>query len=114
MNADAETPSPDERITTYVYDSNDRLIMTTERGTFVKVTTFDDAAVPPAARFRFEHDSQKRVFVLTAPDGKTEHFRDNPTRHLVVEPDPETGAMRPVIKCGEPTYIYLCREEREV
>jgi hypothetical protein len=43
-----------------------------------------------------EHDTQKQLFVLTHPDGKTEHFRDNPARHLVIEPDPETGEMRPV------------------
>ena len=63
--------------------------------------------------FTFEHDKQKRLFVLTGPDGKTEHFRDNPTRHLMVEPDPETGEMRPVIEHGQPAYVYLCREERE-
>ena len=39
---------------------------------------------------------------------------DNPTRFLCVEPDPETGAMRPVTKRGRPVYLYLCREEREV
>jgi hypothetical protein len=51
---------------------------------------------------------------LTAPDGKTEHFRDNPARYLVVVPDPKTGEMRPVINRGEPTHIYLCREDRGV
>jgi hypothetical protein len=95
-------------------NSNDRLIMTTERGTFVKITTYDDPAESRAERFKFEHDTQTRLFVLTAPDGKTQHFRDNPARHLVVEPDPKTGEMRPVVKCGEPSFIYLCREDREV
>jgi len=69
---------------------------------------------PQASPVAFEHDKQKRLFILTWPDGKTEHFRDNPARHLMVEPDPETGEMRPVIKRGQPSYIYLCREEREL
>jgi hypothetical protein len=63
--------------------------------------------------FTFDHDDQKGVFVLTMPDGTTERFRDNPTRHLTVEPDPETGEMRPVTKHGRPCYVYLCREQRE-
>jgi hypothetical protein len=37
-----------------------------------------------------------------------------PIRHLVVEPDPETGELKPVVERGSPTYLYLCREEREV
>jgi hypothetical protein len=88
--------------------------MTSERITSVRITTFNDPAQPQAEQFQFEHDTQKRLFVLTGPDGKTEHFRDNPTRYLAVEPDPETGAMRPVITGNKATYIYLCREEREV
>ena len=46
-------------------------------------------------------------------DGTTERFRDNPARHLVVEPDLETGELRPAVKYGRPVYIYLCREQRE-
>jgi hypothetical protein len=114
MNADAQMPAPDDNRITYTYDSDNRLIMTSERGTFVRITTYDGPAESRAEQFQFERDTQKRLFVLTGPDGKTERFRDNPTRYLVVEPDPETGAMRPVIKHGEPCYIYLCREEREV
>ena len=47
-------------------------------------------------------------------DGTVEVWRDNPARFLCVEPDPETGAMRPVVQLGRPVYLYLCREEREV
>src|SRR5262249_52790175 len=61
-----------------------------------------------------EHVREKGVFRLTAPDGKTEVFRDDATRYLVVEPDPETGEMTPVIRGGQPKFLYLCREEREV
>jgi len=69
---------------------------------------------PRAQTFTFEHDKEKHAFRLTDADGKAEYFRDNPARYLVVEPDPETGDMRPARKHGKPTYLYLCREEREV
>jgi hypothetical protein len=77
-------------------------------------TWYEYSAEPQNASFTFEHDTQKRLFVLTWPDGKTERFRDNPVRHLMVEPDPQTGEMRPVIRRGQPTYLYLSREEREL
>jgi hypothetical protein len=32
----------------------------------------------------------------------------------MVEPDPVTGELRPVVKHGEPVYVYLCREEWEI
>ena len=59
------------------------------------------------------HDKPNGLFILSWTNGKVERFRDNPARQLLVELDPETGAMRPVIKNGQPAYIYLCREERE-
>jgi hypothetical protein len=79
-----------------------------------RLTTHTYSFEPPPPSFRFEHDKQKRLFILTWPDGKTERFRDNPARHLMVEPDPDNGEMRPVIKGGQPVYVNLCREEREL
>ena len=61
---------------------------------------------------RFEHDPAGQVFRLIMADGEVGTFRDNPTRYLCVEPDPETGAMRPVIEHGRPVCLYLCREDR--
>jgi hypothetical protein len=52
--------------------------------------------------------------VLIGPDGKRERLRDNPARHLVVEPDPKTGELRPVLKDDKPAFLHLCREEREL
>jgi hypothetical protein len=63
--------------------------------------------------FSFAHDRTKGVFIITKRDGSTELFRDNPVRYLVVEPDPQTGELRPTAKCGLPVYLYLCREQRE-
>jgi hypothetical protein len=51
---------------------------------------------PDTPAFVFEHDKRNRLVILTWPDGRTERFRDNPVRHLLVEPDPQTGEMRPV------------------
>jgi hypothetical protein len=64
--------------------------------------------------FSFHHNKQKGVFVVTGADGKVQHFRDNPTRYLLVEPDPETGEVKPLTDNGKPVCVYLCREEREV
>ena len=77
-------------------------------------TWYEYTIEPRPPSFTFEHDKQKRLFVLKWPDGKTERFRDNPARQLVVEPDPETGEMRPVVRRAQPVYLYLCREEREL
>ncbi len=94
-------------VTSLVYD---------ERGNVADVVRQDGRApattAAPARRFHWEHLPEKRLFALTA-DGKTEYWRDNPTRYLVVEPDPATGEIKPVLKWGRPVYLRLCREERE-
>jgi hypothetical protein len=64
--------------------------------------------------YHFEQDPEKGILRIRWPDGKVEVFRDKPVRHLVVEPDAETGEMAPVVKHGRPMYLYPCREEREV
>ncbi len=54
--------------------------------------------LPASSTVKCTHDQEKRVFLVTAPDGYIEVFRDNPVRYLAVAPDPETGAMKPVMK----------------
>jgi hypothetical protein len=76
------------------------------------VTAVYDSLAKPQP-FTFEHNREKRVFTLTGADGKTQHFRDNPTKYLMVETDGENSATRPVTQQGRPVIIYLCREERE-
>jgi hypothetical protein len=79
------------------------------------ITTYTySASVPSPPTYHFEHDRENGIFRIRWPDGRVEAFRDKPVRHLVVEPDPETGDVTPVAKYGRPTYLYLCREEREV
>jgi hypothetical protein len=77
--------------------------------------TIDFSIAPEKApAFAFEHDREKAVYRLKWPDGEVEVFRDRPTRYLVLEPDRESGELRPAIKRGQPMYLYLSREEREV
>jgi hypothetical protein len=79
-----------------------------------RVTTYTYEVSPSPPSFDFVHDRERRVFRLTGPEETTEFFRADPVRYLVVEPDPTSGEMKPVLKYGRPAYLYLCREEREV
>jgi len=100
---------------TYTYNEDGRLIAITDAAGRRELPADPAGPIPPPPpSFTMAHDLEKRVFLLTGPDGTTEVFRNNPTRYLSVAPDPQTGEMRPVMKHGRPTYLWLCREEREV
>jgi hypothetical protein len=89
-----------QSVTTFSYDAaGDALTVVREGGTWY---TFTHAA----PRFDWEHLADKRLFALTAKD-KTEYWRDNPTRYLVVEPDPETGMMKPATRIAGP-FTFGC------
>jgi len=109
-------PSPEHRTITYTYDRDERLIRIDQGdGPTIDLPPIPaDQFEPWAPAYRFEHDKAKGIFRLTGPDGSVECFRHNPTRYLVVELDAQTSEMTPVLKRGRPTYLYLCREEREV
>jgi hypothetical protein len=81
----------------------------TEDGVPTTTYTYHLEETEPA--FRVEHDKSKGLFVLTHSDGQVETFRDKPVKHLLVEPYPATGEMRPVVKHGAPSVIYLCRAD---
>ena len=97
-----QTGRPGKRMLWYTCD---------DQGGGVTTYTYETGEEP--WQFTFTHDVVKGVYVLAKPDGTTERFRDNPARHLVLESDPVTGELRPAVKRGQPTYIYLCREQRE-
>ena len=108
----ADSPSPSQQRVEYT-EPDGRLVDVHQR-TIAGVKVIDYCYVFEARpSFSFEHDEQRRLFILTWADGKTEQFRDNASRHLLVEPDPQTGEMRPVVRSGKPSFLYLCREERE-
>ena len=77
------------------------------------VVTYTYGVREAPRHFSFNHDRTRGLYAVTKPDGTTELFRDNPVRYLVVEPDPQTGELRPAVKYGRPVYLYLCREQRE-
>jgi hypothetical protein len=94
----------------YSYDSTGTVI--TYSYTVAEPVDAGEASVSPP--YTFEHDRDKGVYRLAWSDGEVEVFRDKPTRYLVVEPGRQPGELRPVITRGYPTYLYICREEREV
>jgi hypothetical protein len=102
------TAGPEDERPEIVQDSNSG---------FITVTYDSETAIEPGPfvlNFDFQHDEQKRVFVIKSRDGKIERFRDNPVRFLIVAPDPQSGQMRPAITHrGTPMYLWLCREEVE-
>jgi hypothetical protein len=79
------------------------------------VTTFTYDRSRPSARdepkWTVEHDPKKGVFRLTDPDGVTAVFRNKALRYLVLNPDPETGELAPVVLRGQPLFWYLCLEK---
>jgi hypothetical protein len=110
MSADSSLPSQ-QRVE---YTEPDGRLVDVHQRTIAGVKVIDYCYVYEARpSFSFEHDEQKRLFILTRADGKTEQFRDLASRHLMVEPNPETGELWPVVKNGKPSFLYLCREERE-
>jgi hypothetical protein len=100
MESPSGTPASDDRRVTYVYDAQNRLSVPAERDHCFETTTYTYSVEALAPSFTFVHDKQERLFILKWPDGKTEYFRDSPARQLMVEPDPQTGEMRPVTKRG--------------
>jgi hypothetical protein len=62
---------------------------------------------------RIDHDRDKKLYRIIDHDGESDLFRGEPLRFLIVEPDRETGELKPVTDGGQPRYLYLCREERE-
>ncbi|MFI5461270.1 MAG: hypothetical protein ACHRXM_38190 [Isosphaerales bacterium] len=112
MNPDQDR-MPKRPAVTISYDEARSSALRPERTSEPRTTTYTYDVQQQTPTFTFEHDPQKRVFRLTLPEGKTECFRDNPARYLVVEPDSQNGEFRPATKHGKPTYLYLCREERE-
>jgi hypothetical protein len=108
-------PHPAPNVTTITYDVGSPTVVRSEGWEHAAQLVYAPQPVHSTApSFGFEHDREKGVFRLTGPDGTIEYFRDKPIRQLVVQPDPETGEMTPVLKAGKPTNLYLCREEREV
>ena len=104
---DSSHPSPERA---QVLAGEARLVSVTETGGGTRyVYAFPER--PP--RVNVEHDREKRVFRVAQPDGTTDVFRDEPIRFLVATRNPQTSETMPMLRYGEPEYLYLCREEKE-
>ena len=75
-----------------------------------ELTTYTYYCDPPPPQFECHHALERRVFEIVGPDGRKSVFHDREVRFLVVEPDPETGELRPATRRGKPEILYLCRE----
>jgi hypothetical protein len=69
----------------------------------------------PKRRSRYEmpRDARKRLFRIVGPDGQTCAFHDEPDMYPVMVRDRRTGRTLPIMRYGEPEYLYLCREASE-
>ncbi len=65
----------------------------------------------PAASQRSKWPTTARhIIQVTQEGGETAEFDDRPARFLVMDRNPVTKALEPVIIRGEPLYYYLARE----
>ncbi len=97
-------------VTTYVYDGYGNLLHVDEApGTLARLAELK-AELIRKPNVEITRDPARRVIKVTGRDGKTALFEDNPTRFLVMDRNPVTRALEPVIIRGEPLYYYLARE----
>lgn len=62
------------------------------------------------AKAEVTYDRSRHVIKIKEPGGKTAEFDDRAMRFLVMDRNPVTKALEPVIIRGEPLYYYLARE----
>ena len=56
------------------------------------------------------YDRSRHIIQIAQEGGETAEFEDRPARFLLMDRDPVTKALEPVIIRGEPLYYYLARE----
>jgi hypothetical protein len=107
-NADSDGPKYEMmgNVTKYVYDGNGELIP--EGDPRRKLARLVE--VEPEPEVEVTYDRVRHVIKITQPGGKTAEFDDRPVRFLVMDRNPVTKALEPVIIRGEPLYYYLARE----
>jgi hypothetical protein len=112
-SATSRSGEPAARV--YSYDSRTRLQSVEEwNGPAPTAEDLASQVLREMPTFGFQHDARNGVFRITWADGRVEVFRDPPVRYLVLEPDAETGELKPVVRCGRPWVLYLSREVHEV
>jgi hypothetical protein len=56
------------------------------------------------------YDRSRHVIQITEPGGETAEFDDRPMRFLLMDRDPKTKKVKPVMERGKPVYYYLASE----
>ncbi len=108
--SDPLDPPSNAAVTTYVYDGYGHLLHVDEApGTLARLAELK-AELIRKPKVEITRDPARRVIKVTGRDGKTALFEDKPTRFLVMDRNPVTKALEPVIIHGEPLYYYLARE----
>ena len=95
-------------VTTYVYDASGRSI--SESKARRKPAMHVGGQPPPEPKVDLTYDRSRHVIRIREPNGKTAEFDDRPVRFLVMDRNPVTKALVPVIIHGQPLYYYLARE----
>ena len=56
------------------------------------------------------YDRSRHVIKITQEGGETAEFEDRPARFLLMDRDPKTKRVKPVMEWGNPVYYYLASE----
>ncbi len=59
------------------------------------------------------YDRSRHVIQITQEGDDTAEFEDRPARFLLMDRDPRTKAVKPVLECGNPVFYYLASETGE-
>ncbi len=58
-------------------------------------------------------DRSRHVIQITREGEETAEFEDRPARFLLMDRDPQTKTVKPVLESGNPVYYYLASETGE-
>ena len=103
-------PPSNAAVTTYVYDGYGNLLRVDEAPATLARLAELESELLRKPNVEITRDPARHVIKITGRDGKTALFEDKPIRYLVMDRNPQTKALEPVIIFGEPLYYYLARE----
>jgi hypothetical protein len=61
-------------------------------------------------RVEVAYDRSRHVIRITQEGDEAAEFDDRPARFLLMDRDPKTKKVKPVMERGNPVYYYLARE----
>ncbi len=63
-----------------------------------------------APKLEVDYDRSRHVIKITQEGEKPAEFDDRPARFLLMDRDPKTKKVKPVMEWGNPVYYYLASE----